>query len=184
MDVIARYHSDVGNMVSAVWRARWVVGNMVSALWRGSRWVLIALNGRSMATDGEWQEYLTLADQMFVEVADDLTRVRALSISDGGAPTSRQRQALVARFPDRQFPVAVVTSSRLARGIGTALAWFYPAIRTFGPREFTRALVYLGIPDAEVPALWRAIVEANERISVATVLEIGSQTGLSRCASH
>jgi hypothetical protein len=122
-----------------------------------------------MASDAEWHEFMTLAEQMFAEVGNDFSRVRSLAISDGGGPTARQRQALVTRFPVHQFPGAVVTSSRLARGIANALGWFYPSIKTFAPGDFGRALAHIGINDAEAADLVRTIAVANEAIGVETV---------------
>jgi hypothetical protein len=62
-----------------------------------------------------------------------------------------------------------VTSSRLARGIATALGWFYPGIKAFAPGDFGRALNHLSISDAEAPDLVRTIVQANEGIGIETV---------------
>jgi hypothetical protein len=140
---------------------------MVSTLWSGSRTILVALNGRSFPSDAEWSDYMALARRGLEAGA----RFRALSISDGGGPTGAQRHE-AATLAGSDPHAALVSSSRLARGIATALSWFFPSFKVFAPREIARALRWLDLPEAEVPALWEAIRAADAPLGLQAVAEI------------
>jgi hypothetical protein len=150
--------------------------NMVHTTWRGSKTVLIALNGRDLRdlpTEEEWQAYFEHGSKVFAPDAD-LTHVRSLAISDGGAPSSKQREQIRNHLGDREMCWALITTSRFARGVGAALSWFYPTFKSFAPRDFLRAVRFLCIPEAEIPSLWQAIVTLDERIRTQAVAEIAS----------
>jgi hypothetical protein len=58
-----------------------------------------------------------------------------------------------------------------------ALSWFYPTLRIFAPRELGRALRFLGIPEAEIPSIWEAILELDARIHTESSAEVAAGGG-------
>jgi hypothetical protein len=133
--------------------------------------VIICLNGRAFVSDVDWADAL---GQIRAAIAadDTLARTRGLAISDSGVPTAAQRRDLFTVAGERKLIVALLTTSRLARGIGAIFHAIYPEFRTFAPHDFRRALRHIGVSDADVPSFWATIEEANSRIGLETVAEI------------
>jgi hypothetical protein len=146
---------------------------MVHTTWRGSLTVLIAVHGRSLPADAEWQLYFDEAARLFGPGAD-ASRARILAITDGGAPSSRQREQLRAFLREREIWWTVITTSRFARGVTTALGWFFPRFKIYAPQDFARAAEFLGVPAAEVPSLLEAILDADHELHLDTVAEIAT----------
>lgn len=77
---------------------------------------------------------------------------RYLIVSEGGAPTPKQRASTNETLKKRGQPeatVAVVTPKTIVRGIVTALSWFNPKIKSFAPTEIDVAMRYLGLSPTE-----------------------------------
>jgi hypothetical protein len=144
---------------------------MASAIWHGSIHVLLALNAREFPTDAEWNHYLSLGRRIIDETpaGGDLY---GLAFSDGGGPTAAQRRAVVALVGDRKLHGALVTTSRLARGIGAIFNFLQPDFRIFAPRDLRRALAQVRVPDAEVPALMAAVRAADEAVGLRCLREV------------
>ena len=145
---------------------------MLTNVWRGtSMSVVLCLNSSEFVNDQDWADHMAI---MRACVTEDprLERVRGLAISDGGSPTARQRRELVALIRGTQSVGAIVTSSRLVRGVGTFLGWFMPAIRTYAPVEFPRARQHLGVSNDDEPAFWSAIAEMNRTMRLEIVDEL------------
>lgn len=139
---------------------------MVSTLWEGSLTVLVALNGPALPTEAEWAAYMALGRAVLARHGDDVSRWRTLIFSDGGVPTARQRREAIETLGARSLTSAIVTRSRLVRGVGHFFSFFYPRVRTFAPEEIRRAFDHLGVPRAEVPALLAHIRAADARIGL------------------
>ncbi len=113
--------------------------------------VLVQIHDSS-PSDAEWTQLLTY-------MLKNRERIRyVLAISRGnGSPSSKQRERLaetLRSFPP-QLPFALLTDSRIARGVLTALNWMtgrakYTAV--FGPDELGRALIFFGVGEAETLA--------------------------------
>src|SRR5689334_4947114 len=73
--------------------------------------------------DREWATYLESLTQ------HSAPRSKILVVTQGGAPSPAQRKELAAVI-DKKYggdvPTAVMTNSQLARGVVTALGWFFP----------------------------------------------------------
>jgi hypothetical protein len=94
----------------------------------------------------------------FYEAAD-ASRLRTLVYTDGAAPNAAQRSRLnTVLGSNKQQPSAVLTPSLLARTAATAIGWFNPNFRVFGPRDFDAAFLHLMATPDERRAL-RALVE-------------------------
>lgn len=162
-----------------------LVANLAHGVWRGSSLsVLITLNARGLATDEEWQPYAADATRLFAAGGDDpcAAGIRSLTLSDGGAPSASQRKYIREVLGGRRVRFALVSSSRFARGVATAIAWLQAELKVFAPGELRRALRFLDIPDAEVPSIWAAIVGVNAKIGIETVAEI-ARAGLEEASA-
>jgi len=93
--------------------------------------------------DAEWKAYLALLERSVPSVTGILVT------TDGAAPDAGQRAAmarLLAKVGGR-FRTAVITSSRVARGVVTLMGWFNSDIRAFEPDELSVAFDHLGVAD-------------------------------------
>ncbi len=100
------------------------------------QWVLLA-HGSEAPTQPEWEHYvgiLTKAD-------NDKLATGLLVLSDGVGPDSMQRRMLA----DLKLKTAVVTLSRVARGIATALSWVGANIKAFQPHQMSDVFNYLNV---------------------------------------
>lgn len=111
--------------------------------------VVLSLHNKEMPSCEAWDEYL----EVLVEAVGrkgGARFIRALSISDGGGPSARQREqlnALMRRFTGGRGCVAIVTADPIVRGMVKALSWVNPQARAFAPRQLSSAIDYLGVTD-------------------------------------
>jgi hypothetical protein len=69
--------------------------------------------------------------------------VRGLLVfTDGVGPNAAQRRYATNALSQR-FPVGVVTRSRMARGLATAIQWFHEGLALFAPRDLPAALIHV-----------------------------------------
>jgi hypothetical protein len=87
----------------------------------------------------------------------DISRLRALVITDGGTPSAAQRKAFNDALNGRDFPAAVISSAMIARGAVTAMSWFNPKLRAFAPDALADAFRYLGIPPRDDERVWAEV---------------------------
>jgi hypothetical protein len=104
------------------------------------RQVVVLVHTKDSPTDEEWKTY-----------CDDARKWRAqirgiLVLSEGGGPNSVQRGELEVALDRPEAKTAVVTLSRVARGIVTAMSWFTPKIKAFSTLQIPAALEYLEVP--------------------------------------
>ena len=95
-----------------------------------------------------WAEALARIADLKARLGGDVSNIRMMVVTDGGAPNSSQRSELFAQLLDGKAKTTVVTtvlSNRLKRGIATAIFWLNPNFRAFGPEQFTQALTYLDL---------------------------------------
>jgi hypothetical protein len=136
---------------------------LLSKLWSGpSMSVIVALTGPTFIAEDDWAEYMRLV-RARLAADPTLEHSRNLTLSDGGSPTARQRREVIEATHGTRAIASVISSSRLVRGVGTALSWFIPELKVFGPREYRRALRHLGIPYDREPSLWRSSRRATAR---------------------
>jgi hypothetical protein len=123
--------------------------SMVSGVVRDEREnlsVIVSVHGRQNPTDADWDPYVASIGGTLDHHGGDSTRIRGLSITTGGGPTTLQRDRLNSLLAGRSVRVAVVTPSKITHGIVTALSWFNPMIRAFSPARFADAIRYLELP--------------------------------------
>lgn len=97
----------------------------------------------------------------------DLARIRILIYSKGGVPTPTQRKEMNELVKGLDIPVAVLSGSRIARGVVTALSWFNHNMKPFAPDDELDAFEYLEIPvelhDSVSQELHRLVEEVGQR---------------------
>ncbi|MEM7157467.1 MAG: STAS/SEC14 domain-containing protein [Myxococcota bacterium] len=106
---------------------------------RHQDWVLL-VHGADPPNDDEWARY---AD-VLRDAANSSGR-GLLALTDGVGPNALQRK----QVSDVKMRGAIVTLSRVARGIVTALGWVGVEIKAFPPEDLEDALDYLEI-DAQL----------------------------------
>jgi hypothetical protein len=129
-------------------------------VWRQHGRFNVAVHSDAPPPDDEWDKVL--------ELYRNQRSLRVLVYTQNGAPTAAQRVRLNAVLKGREFVVAVLTSSPLARAAGAALRWFRPEIRIFNPSELEAALDYLGATATERAELPRLLDELKARLGLAT----------------
>ncbi len=101
------------------------------------QWVLLA-HGADAPTPGEWEQYVAYLKNAS---EDENTHSLLVLSPEGVGPDSVQRK-MIAGIDLR---TAVLTPSRLARGIATALSWFGVNIKAFTPVQYEEACDYLDV---------------------------------------
>ena len=129
-------------------------------VWRQYGRFNVAAHSDAPPPDDEWDAVL--------EMYRTQRSLRVLVYTESGAPTAAQRVRLNAVLKGREFAVAVLTSSPLARAAGAALRWFRPEIRIFSPGELEAALDYLGATGSERGELVRLLDELKGKVGVPT----------------
>jgi len=104
--------------------------------------LFLVMNTKDNPGDEEWGEYVDFAIKNQAHISSTMI------ITEGGGPNTMQRGMMNDRLEAKGLKqkVAVVTLSRLARGIVTALSWFNPNVRAFSTSQIPAALAYLEIP--------------------------------------
>lgn len=110
------------------------------------RRLLILIHTKDSPDNAEWREYAQAAGKWKKEIQGFLV------ISEGGGPDTMQRAELdtAIGIESHTAKTAVVTVSRIARGIVTAIGWFSPRIKAFSTLQLPQALEYLGVSATEV----------------------------------
>lgn len=97
--------------------------------------------------------------------AHDVTRLRSLVLTEGGAPTAAQRKQFNELLDGRNHLTAVVTDRTMVRGIVTAFSWFNPKIKAFPPESMEDALRYLEIRPSEFRTILTEAAKLKQSVS-------------------
>ncbi len=126
------------------------------------RRLVILVHSKDAPSDAEWKVY-----------TDDMRKwcqqIRGiLVLSEGGGPNGVQRGELEAALGNDTFKAktAVVTLSRIARGIVTAISWFSPTIKAFSTLQIPSALEYLEIPTKSHDGVTLAIKGLRQQLDL------------------
>jgi hypothetical protein len=112
----------------------------------------------------EWDAYV---DAMKRHVA---THRDACSFvwSEGTGPSTVQRKQMNEAGLPPSMPIAIILTNLqnpIARGVATAISWFLPATRLFGPGDEAAAARHLGLSELERQSVIRALV--HHRVELA-----------------
>lgn len=94
----------------------------------------------------------------------DLGKLRVLILSKGGGPTPAQRKDMNDIVRGYDIPVAVMSTSRVARGVTTALSWFNKNMRSFSPDQMEEALRHLGVPPDELVPIRSLMIRLDSEV--------------------
>ena len=111
--------------------------------------VLIGVHTARDPSDEDWSGWLERVQQA-------PNKPKVFVYTAGGAPNGKQRKALFAAAGERGFRAAVVSPSRVALAIGTAIGWFYRDLKTFSPAQIDAALAHLELDEREGDSVVRA----------------------------
>ena len=123
--------------------------------------VLIIVHSEAPPSDEEWEAYVSV-----IRSVKDLSKLRCIAFTDGGAPNSSQRKLLNEALKNRPLQAAAVSSSTLVRGVVTALNWFNPLVRAFAPERLGEAYQYLKLSREEVSAVNKAISALQKELGI------------------
>lgn len=101
--------------------------------------------------NAEWDLALDQLVRYLHRHAVPAERVRLLTITQGGTPSTRQRAGLKVAFDGKHPKVGVISGaldSPLKRGMATAIQWINPQVALFGPEQAREALAYLNLEHA------------------------------------
>lgn len=126
--------------------------------------LLILVHTKDAPENDEWKEYVNSARQWRKDIQAFLV------VSDGGGPNTMQRAELDEAIDIEHHPgkTAVVTVSRIARGIVTAISWFSPGIKAFGTNQMQQAIEYLGMSPAEVDSVVNEVNRLKKGLGIPT----------------
>jgi hypothetical protein len=126
------------------------------------RRLLILVHTKDSPTDAEWTEYAQAASKWKRDIQGFLV------ITEGGGPNTMQRAELDAAIgiESHSAKTAVVTVSRIARGIVTAISWFSPGIKAFSTNQLSHALEYLGVSATEVDSVNAEIRRLKKELGI------------------
>jgi hypothetical protein len=120
----------------------------------------------------QWDAACVRIAELKKKQAGDISNVRVLVITDGGAPNASQRGQLFTDLLEGRAKSAVVTtvlSNRLKRGVATAIFWLNPNFKAFSPDQFAAALTHLDLV-GHGPALIAALQQLQRSVSTTQTL--------------
>jgi hypothetical protein len=96
-------------------------------------------------SDSEWGEFLDI----FQSYRSELSKLRVLVMTAGGAPNAGQRKQLAAVLGNVRFRVAVVSDNITVRFIASTIALFHRDHRSFSRAELSQAYDHLQLNPQE-----------------------------------
>lgn len=113
--------------------------------------IVLWLHSSVNPSDEEWDRACSQVAGWRRAQGVDVGRLRQLVVSDGAAPSARQRsrssQEVQGGQPTKVAVVTTVLANPIKRGVATALSWLNPSIRFYEPSAMAMALQYLDIAD-------------------------------------
>ena len=123
--------------------------------------ISISVHADITPTDEEWDSHI---GQCVNQLREERLRGGFVMSEGRGGPDVRQRKIL-ADYPDlHALPVAVITRSKIIKGIVTALRWFGSDIRAFSPYEIALAFKYLEVTPAEHAKIRKTIANLRREL--------------------
>lgn len=133
----------------------------------GSRTLLVA-HAPGPIPDSEWDRFLGRAS----DVLDAHGSVNFLVRTDGAGPNGLQRGRLEALVAKGTLRIAVLTKSRIARGIVTAISWTQRIdIKAFDPAADQAVAHHLGLSQGEREQFMAALLRLEAEVANAAVAD-------------
>lgn len=134
--------------------------------------LFLLVHSRCAPSEQDWSRVIERSWQPFARALRARgVRPRCLVWTPSGdGPDAKQRRIIDAVNREVQPSVAVVSASRFARGIVTAISWLgHTEIRAFEPDELEAALAFLGVGSQHLSTVHAALRTA-ERPMVSTAV--------------
>ena len=127
---------------------------------------VVLVHARENPTDEEWRAYVDALRNWVDRVGE---RLVSLVVTEGGGPNTVQRTDLNDTLlkAHGSFATAVITDSRVVRGMVTAMSWFNSGIRAFAPKQLGDAVGYLELDDREHQAALAAVDHLRAQLDLA-----------------
>lgn len=109
--------------------------------------VILALHTAQDPIPAEWQIYVDLLEKTKKKNGGDISKARAIVVTDGGAPNAKQRE-LSNVAAGQSFKLVAIShslSNPLKRGIVTAIAWVNPLFKGVMPQDWRDALRHVDL---------------------------------------
>lgn len=151
------------------WTRPSIVGEMSNGAkthvfeWLARERTLVSVGGQTPYSDGDWDAYLQIAQQLAHE------EMRVLAYVGGTLPTRAQQAQLTALPNPRRRRIAVVSQSTAMRFIVSMFVMVVPHIQTFSPDKIEDALAFLQLEPTEAAVVLMTLerlrreVESDER---------------------
>lgn len=133
------------------------MANLASVVWQdGAVSLLLGLHSGLAPSDAEWDHYCSLIPGVLAHA-----NAGCMVLTDGGAPTRRQRDQLRKQLGSEARWTAVITDKALVRGVVTAIRWFNPQVCAFAPWESPQAFKFIGVSGAQIRSICAALKELD-----------------------
>lgn len=134
--------------------------------WRRMGRFTVTVHTADVPGEEEWRDYIA-------QVSDHLPleEQRALVISAGGGPNGKQRKMMVDELKGAKVPVAILTNSLLMRSASTAVSWFNPQLKVFGPNDLDSALDYLDLTAWERTESQHTSLELQRKLGIEVAIQ-------------
>lgn len=130
-------------------------------MWRRMGRLTVTVHTASVPADDEWAAYIAqVRDHLPLETQ------RGLVVSAGGSPNGAQRKMMIEQLDGAKVPIAILTNSLLMRSAATAVSWFNPQLKVFGPDDLERALSYLDLTSWERSETLRTVAEFQNKLQL------------------
>ncbi len=105
--------------------------------------LLLVVHANASPDAGEWRRFCEIAG----ELRNARGELRALVVTEGGAPNATQRTLYNEQVGAKNVRVAVLTDSAAARAVLTAMSWFNREMRAFAKGDLAGSLAFLRVQE-------------------------------------
>jgi hypothetical protein len=123
--------------------------------------VLVLFHSSRAPTNDEWDSILAMLERTMRAHG----AVQIIVLTEGGPPSATQRAALTRILAGGKSRSAVLTQSKAARAIVTALRWWNPTIVSFSPDDLASAMAFLRIEPERKGTIERTLVELRDEVA-------------------
>jgi hypothetical protein len=132
---------------------------MVNSVFRRVDRTMVWLCNSEPPRDSEWHAYVDAVRRAVGDCSAKRDFLRFLVVTDGGGPNATQRAMTTTDDLIKNTRTAVITCSRIARGIVTAFSWFDVRMKAFAPADVGKAFDFLELSRSEALAAWAATAD-------------------------
>ncbi|HET8934981.1 MAG TPA: hypothetical protein VFN67_16145 [Polyangiales bacterium] len=137
------------------------MANLASAVWQDeSAALILALHTGLAPSDAEWDRYCSWISGLLPH-----PNGACVVLTDGGAPSTGQRERLRKQLGTEARWTAVITDKPMVRGVVTAIRWINPKVCAFTPWEFPEAFKFIGVRGGQIPSICVALRALDAEMS-------------------